>query len=116
MHELSIALDLIDVASAEMARLGAVHVTSVRLKVGALSGVVKEALVFSFDTAVTGTALDGARLHIDDVPVSVWCETCAVERDLLDLTRRRCPICQSPTPRVVRGNELELVALEIEDA
>src|SRR5688572_30764887 len=115
MHELSIALDLIDVASAELARLGSVHVTSVRLRLGALSGVAKDALIFSFDTAVIGTALDGAHLQIDDVPVSVWCDTCDTERDLFDLTRRRCPMCQSPTPRVVRGNELELVALEIED-
>jgi hydrogenase nickel incorporation protein HypA/HybF len=115
MHELSIALDVIDVASMEMTRLGPVHVLAVHLRVGALSGVVKEALLFSFDAAVIGTALDGARLQIDDVPVSVWCETCESDRDLLDLTRRRCPICQSPTPRVIRGNELELVALEIED-
>jgi hydrogenase nickel incorporation protein HypA/HybF len=116
MHELSIALDLIDVAAAEMARLGPVHVMSVRLRVGPLSGVVKEALIFSFDTAILGTPLDGARLHIDDVPVSVWCDTCDAERDLPDLSRRRCPICEAPTPRVVRGNELELIGLEIQDA
>src|SRR5687768_16868195 len=115
MHELSIALDLIDVASAEMARLGPVHVTSVHLRLGALSGVVKEALIFSFDAAVMDTALHGARLQIDDVVVTVWCDSCDAERELLDLTRRRCPICQAPTPRVVRGGELELVALEIED-
>ena len=115
MHELSIALDLIDVAFAEMARLGPVQVTSVHLRLGALSGVVKDALIFSFDTAVMGTALDGARLQIDDVPVTVWCDSCDTERELLDVTRRRCPVCQSPTPRVVRGSELELVALEIED-
>jgi hydrogenase nickel incorporation protein HypA/HybF len=115
MHELSIALDLIDVASAEMARLGSVHVTRVHLRLGALSGVAKESLTFSFDTAVMGTPLDGARLQIDDVAASVWCDWCGAERELLELTRRRCPVCQSPTPRVVRGGELELVALEIED-
>lgn len=116
MHELSIALDLIEAASTEMTRLGPVHVRAVHLRVGALSGVVKEALLFSFDAAVIGTALEGARLRIDDVPVRVWCDTCDTERDLPDLTRRRCPICQSATPRVTRGHELELVALEIEDA
>ena len=115
MHELSIALDLIDVVSAEMARLGPVHVTSVHLRLGTLSGVMKEALIVSFDTAVMGTALDGARLQIDDVAVSVWCDACATERDLPDWARRRCPVCQSPTPRVIRGSDLELVALEIED-
>src|SRR5687767_6566818 len=54
MHELSIAMELIDVASEELARLGGVHVTAVRLRVGPLSGVVKDALLFSFDAAVIG--------------------------------------------------------------
>lgn len=116
MHELSIALDLIEVASAEMARLGPVHVRSVRLRLGPLSGVVKEALLFSFDVAVAGTPLDGAQLQIDVVPVAVWCDSCEAERDLVDLARRRCPTCQSPAARVIRGDELELVGLEIEDA
>jgi len=115
MHELSIAVDLVEMASAELARLGAPGATAVHLRVGRLSGVVKEALVFSFDVAVVGTPLDGARLHIADVPVTVWCETCAAERELEDLARRRCPVCESPTRRVVRGHELELVSLEIRD-
>ena len=115
MHELSIALDLIDAASAEIERLGLVHVTAVRLRVGPLSGVVKDALIFSFDTAVIGTTLEGARLHVEDVAVSVWCDTCEAERHLPDLSRRRCPTCQSPTPRILRGDELELVGLEIQD-
>ena len=115
MHELSIAVDLIETASEEVARLGPVRVIAVRLKLGPLSGVVKEALLFSFDVAVSGTPLEGARLDIDDVPVSVWCGRCEAERELADLTRRRCPTCGSPTPRVIRGGELELIGLEIQD-
>jgi hydrogenase nickel incorporation protein HypA/HybF len=116
MHELSVAIDLIDAASAEMAKLGPVRLKAVHLRLGPLSGVVKHALQFSFDTAVIGTALDGAQLQIADVPVSVWCETCEAERDLVDMTKRRCPLCHSPAPQVTRGHELQLVGLEIEDA
>jgi hydrogenase nickel incorporation protein HypA/HybF len=116
MHELSIALDLIDAVSAKAATLGPVHVTAVRLRLGALSGVVKEALLFSFDTAIVGTPLETARLRIEDVPVTVWCDNCEAERDLSDLSRRRCPACQAPAPHVIRGTELELVGLEVQDA
>ena len=116
MHELSIALDLIDIASAEVTKIGPVTVRAVRLRVGPLAGVVKEALCFSFDVAAVGTPLAGAELRIDDVPVTVWCSTCQAEQELLELTRRRCPACQSPTPDVIRGNELELVGLEVQDA
>ena len=116
MHELSIAVALVESATEEMERLGAAHVVAVHVKLGALSGVVKEALAFSFDVAATGTRLQGARLQIDDVAVAVWCHACDTERQLPDLTRRRCPTCHAPTPDVTRGDELELVGLEIEYA
>lgn len=115
MHELSIAIDLIEAATTEMERLGSAHLIAVHLRLGRLSGVVKEALAFSFDAAAAGTRIEGARLEIEDVPVIVWCGACDAERELPDLARRRCPICQSPTPHVTRGDELQLVGLEIEN-
>jgi hydrogenase nickel incorporation protein HypA/HybF len=115
MHELSIAIDLIEAATTALERLGSVQVIAVHLKLGPLSGVVKESLIFSFDAAATGTPLEGARLHVEDVPVAVWCSACNAERELSDLARRRCPICQSATPTVTRGSELELIGLEIAD-
>ena len=114
MHELSIAVDLIEAATTYLDRVESAQVIAVHLKLGPLSGVVKEALAFSFDAAAAGTRLEGARLQIRDVPVAVWCDACDAERDLPDLTRRRCPVCQSPAPHVTRGDELELVGLEIE--
>jgi hydrogenase nickel incorporation protein HypA/HybF len=116
MHELSIAIDLIELASAEMARIKPARLVAVRVRVGPLSGIVAEALRFSFDAAAAGTTIEGARLHIDEMPVTVWCSACETERELRDLTRRRCPVCQSATPRVTGGRELELVHLEIRDA
>jgi hydrogenase nickel incorporation protein HypA/HybF len=116
MHELSIAVDLIEAASTELERLGPVRVVAVHLKLGPLSGVVKEALAFSFDCAAAGTRLEGTRLQIEDVAVAVWCDTCHAERELPSLSRRRCPTCQSATPRVTRGDELQLVGLEIENS
>src|SRR5687768_13575090 len=103
MHELSIAIDLIDAAAAEMERLGSAHLIAVHLRLGRLSGVVKEALVFSFDAAAAGTRIEGARLQIEDVPVIVWCSACDAEWELPDHTRRRCPQCQLPTPHLMRG-------------
>ncbi|MDQ4080994.1 MAG: hydrogenase maturation nickel metallochaperone HypA, partial [Gemmatimonadota bacterium] len=65
MHELSIALELIELASAETHRLGDPRVVSVRVRVGPLSGIVHDALRFSFDIAAAGTAVEGARLEIE---------------------------------------------------
>lgn len=116
MHELSIALELVDAAAKELDRLGPVRVQAVHLHLGPLSGVVKDALLFSFDVAASGTPVEGAQLLVHDVPVTAWCAACGAERELADPTRRRCPVCQSPTPRVLRGRELRLVGLEISAA
>lgn len=113
MHELSIALDIVDLACDEVTRRGGARVDAVHLRLGQLSGVVREALLFSFDAAAAGTPVEGARLQIEDVPATVWCGACAAERTLIAAPHRRCPVCAGVTPELLRGTELEVVALEI---
>jgi hydrogenase nickel incorporation protein HypA/HybF len=115
MHELSIALELVDVALAEARRLGDVRVVAVHLRAGPLSGVVPDALRFSFDIAAAGTAIEGARLEIEHDEVTVWCATCAEPRALANVQHRRCPVCDQATPDLLSGDALELTALEIAD-
>ncbi|HVD77240.1 MAG TPA: hydrogenase maturation nickel metallochaperone HypA [Vicinamibacteria bacterium] len=115
MHELSIAVALVEMACEKAAELGDVRVEALRLRLGPLAGVVREALVFSFDLAAEGTAIAGARLDIEDVPLTVLCPRCAEERRLPSAQHLRCPVCDEPTPKVVRGRELELAALEVRE-
>jgi hydrogenase nickel incorporation protein HypA/HybF len=66
MHELSIAVSLVEAVCDELPTLGPdVAVRAVRLRVGPLSGVVPEALTFAFDIAAADTPLAGARLDIE---------------------------------------------------
>lgn len=113
MHELSIALSLVDLAQEEAERLGG-RVCAVHLRIGALAGVVPEALLASFEMASAETPLEGSRLVIVDAPVVVYCPQCRAERELRSVQSFCCPVCGTPTPQVKRGRELELVALEIE--
>ena len=66
MHELSIALSIIELAEEEAQRHGDVRVNAVHLKLGRLAGVAKEALEISYGLACEGTALAGSRLEIED--------------------------------------------------
>ena len=68
MHELSIAVNIVDIACEEVERQGDSLVDTVYLNLGVLSGVVKEALLFSWELACEGTRIAGARLAIQDVP------------------------------------------------
>ena len=113
MHELSIALSLIDLATEESERLHG-RVTALHLKVGAMSGVVPEALESSYGLATENTPLAGSRLVFEAVPVIAFCARCDAERPLNTEQWFVCGECGSPTPDIRQGREMELVALEIE--
>jgi hydrogenase nickel incorporation protein HypA/HybF len=113
MHELSIAMSLVDLAREE-ARRHEGRVCALHLRIGALAGVVSEALLASYEMACFETPLEGSRLVIEEVPVVVFCPRCEVARPLNSVQSFCCPECGTPTPQVEHGRELELVALEIE--
>ncbi|HEX8913410.1 MAG TPA: hydrogenase maturation nickel metallochaperone HypA [Humisphaera sp.] len=130
MHELSIAQSLIELVEDELATRAAATmrgtdppacapVGRVTVRVGALSGVVPEALASAWSVAVLRSAvLRRAGLTIDRQPAVVWCPACLVERELPDPPQRmRCPACGAPTPELRAGRELELTSIEVsEDA
>jgi hydrogenase nickel incorporation protein HypA/HybF len=114
MHELSIAMSIVEAAADEAKQRG-VNVNAVHLRLGALSGVVKDALLFSYEVACQDTPLAGSRLIIEDVPVTVFCRHCKQNRVLASLQSFTCPDCGTPTAEVVQGKELEVFALEVEE-
>jgi len=113
MHELSIALSIVDLASEEAERRGGVEVRSIHLRLGPLSGVVTEALLSAWELAADGSAVAGSRLVVEEVPVVVFCPTCRDRRQLASVQHFCCPDCGTPTPEVVSGRELEVFAMEI---
>jgi hydrogenase nickel incorporation protein HypA/HybF len=115
VHELSIAYDLIECVREQAAQRGIEHIVAVHMRLGVFSGVVKEALLFSFDVAAHGTILEGARLMIEDVPLVLHCRECGMEHTLGPIVDLRCPECGSATAEVIRGRELELMAVEVPD-
>jgi hydrogenase nickel incorporation protein HypA/HybF len=115
MHELSIAMSMVEMATEECRRLGVERVNALHLRLGLLSGVVKDALLFSYEIACDGTPLQGSRLLIEDVPVKVFCRKCASEKTLDSIQLFACPACGELTPEVIEGRELLLVAMEIEE-
>jgi hydrogenase nickel incorporation protein HypA/HybF len=92
---------------------GARQVVVLRLRVGALSGVVPEALRFAFEALAVGTLAEKAELAIVSVPARFWCADCRREFVSDDLFAE-CPDCRRPSGELRAGRELELASLEIE--
>lgn len=115
MHELSIALSIIEGVEEELARRGDARVASVHLRLGPLSGVVKEALLFSYDVACEGTRLQGSKLEIEETPIILFCKRCGRECSAASFQHLSCAICDTPSADIRRGSELEVFALELTD-
>jgi len=115
VHELSVAMGIVDVVIEELERRGGGRVRSVHLRLGALSGVAREALLSAFPLACEGSSLEGAALVVADEPVSAWCPACDAERPVASVMDRRCVQCGTLAPEVVKGTEIEVTALELDE-
>jgi hydrogenase nickel incorporation protein HypA/HybF len=113
MHELSIAMSIVELAGEESASRGA-RVSAVHLRLGRLSGVVKDALLGSYEIAAAGTPLEGSRLEIEEIPVLAYCGRCKEKRTIESQEWFTCPACGSPISEILGGKELEVFALELD--
>ena len=113
MHELSIAMNILDIAAEESLRRNGAQIDAVHIRLGQLSGVARESLVSAYELAREMSPQAGPRLVIEEVPVRAWCETCRSEQQIASIQELICPICGNFTPDIVSGRELEVMAMEI---
>ena len=86
MHELSLTQSIVELAVEHAQREKAVAIRSITVAVGALSGVVADAVEFAFDVCSKGTMAEGARLEIRHIAGRGRCLECHMESELQTLS------------------------------
>ncbi len=114
MHELAIAGSIVETVLSEMKRRKLSHITSVGLRIGAMSDIVPEALEFGFQALIAETSLADTRLEIERVPVRGHCHKCGVDFEVQKFVFV-CPECGAVEVHVSQGTELDIAYLEIDD-
>ena len=113
MHELSIAQSILDTVVAEAQEHRAQRVVCVRLRIGELTAIVRDALTFSFEILAKDTCAEGAVLDIEHVPWQVRCGSCqlayAVQQNEL-----ACPACGATGGETIAGRELQILEMDVE--
>lgn len=112
VHELTLARSLIEMVDDYAAKEGAGAVDRIHVRLGQLSAMTR-ALYFCFGSAARGTRCESARLEIEEVPLTVRCRHCDAVKTPSGRYNFRCPDCGMPTPEVVTGREMQLVAIEL---
>jgi hydrogenase nickel incorporation protein HypA/HybF len=115
MHELSIVESVVDAVTETAARYPGAKVKSVKLRVGVLAAVVRESLEFCWELATVGTALAGASLIVNSVPIVLHCAACGRDAEVEGVQSLRCPNCGELAGDLRQGREMEIESIEIEE-
>ncbi len=112
MHELSIALSMIEEIEEQAEKHGGAVVETVYVRIGVLAGVDVQALRYAYKLACEGTSLANSRLEVEPVSLLVYCPQCATTHTP-DVQHILCPHCLTPEQQILEGRELEVRALEL---
>jgi hydrogenase nickel incorporation protein HypA/HybF len=113
MHELSVCQGLMRQVDHLAAAHGAAAVERIVLQIGALSGVEPPLLERAFEIARAGTVAAAAELEIRTGPVVVECRECG-GKSAVPPNRLLCSYCGEWRVRVVEGEELVLLSVELD--
>ena len=112
MHELSIALSIIDIAEQEVNKNSAKEVVEIELEIGKLSGIEPYALDFAWDMAIMNTVLEKAKRITRYIEATAVCQDCGHEFKIGNIYDE-CPFCKSYMKELKSGRELRVKSLTV---
>jgi hydrogenase nickel incorporation protein HypA/HybF len=115
MHELSIAMNLVDLVRAQMKGREQAAVRAIGVRVGDLVDLSAEALQTGFQIACADTSLMGSVLEIEAVPVVARCRACGRPTEVVRQFFL-CAHCLSADVEITSGLELDLSWIEVDEA
>ncbi len=113
MHELSIAINIVEIASNQAKAAKAASVSTVELDIGTMSGIEYGSLEFALTVAVKNTSLEKTQFVINRIEPLCECQTCQ-EFFTPEGNYGSCPLCGGQTLEFIRGKELQIKSLLVE--
>ena len=110
MHELSIVMSVIEIASDQASQAGAQTVEEIELEIGTLSTVEMAAFDFAWQQGKKNTILENAILRIDRIPGKAFCMDCEAEFPVSEVFES-CPVCHNNFIQIIQGKELRVKSL-----
>ena len=113
MHEMSIAISIVEAVCQQAQKEKAEKIQSIELVIGKLAAIEPESLKFCFSAAAKGTLAEDAALMIEEPEGIGKCEECGKEF-AVNFYYAECPQCKSFRIAIVSGEEFKIQAMEIE--
>ncbi|WP_457749317.1 hydrogenase maturation nickel metallochaperone HypA [Sulfurimonas sp.] len=113
MHEYSVVQALLEQIEKIAEENNATKVSKITTKIGIMSGIEAHLLELAFNTFKEKTICDGAEFIMNIQPIKVHCNECEKESEL-EKIHYCCPVCGSIDIKVIDGEEMYLMNLEME--
>lgn len=113
MHEFSIVNALLEMCEQNAKEHNMAKVTKVEIKIGKLSGVEPHLLESAFNTFKEDSMCANAEFLMYVQEVVIHCPSCDKELPIQNNVFE-CPICKNSDCRVVDGEDMYLMRLEME--
>ena len=114
MHEYSIVQALLEQVEQIASQNNATKITKVVVKIGIMSGVEPHLLEMAFDTFKEKSICDGAAFVMNIQPLLLECKVCH-EQSEVKKAHYACQRCGSTDVKVIDGEEMFLMSLEMEE-
>jgi hydrogenase nickel incorporation protein HypA/HybF len=112
MHELSIALSIVELAEEQARRHQASAIEEIELEIGRMAGVERQTLNFALISAIKNTLLEHAHILQHDVEGEGVCADCGEGFGVKELFTP-CPQCGSYAVQLIKGKELRIKSILI---
>jgi hydrogenase nickel insertion protein HypA len=113
MHEYSVVQALLEQIEGVAKENDATKVTKVVTKIGIMSGIEAHLLEIAFNTFKEKSICDEAEFVMHLQPLVIECQECGEKSELAKI-HYCCPKCESTNVRVVDGEDMFLMSLEME--
>jgi len=113
MHEYSIVQALMEQIDTLVEDNDATEVMKVIVKIGVMSGVEPHLLEIAFNTFKEKSVCERAEFIMNIQALSIVCEACDTQSEL-EKPHYCCPHCQSLDVRVVDGEDMFLMSVEMQ--
>ncbi|MGB9699522.1 MAG: hydrogenase maturation nickel metallochaperone HypA [Thermodesulfobacteriota bacterium] len=113
MHEVSLAIGLLQLAEETCRTHGYKSIESIKVRLGRASGVHADSLSFALEALKKGTLAEKANFILDLIPLGGFCQDCGQNFETEETYVFYCPFCNSSSISICQGKELQIAEIEV---
>jgi hydrogenase nickel incorporation protein HypA/HybF len=112
MHELSIVMSIIDIATKQLQGIDATEIEEIELEIGTLSGIEEKSFDFAWNQAVRNTPLQNSIRVVNKIEAVATCIDCMIDFSVENLYDA-CPVCGEHFLNINKGKELKVKSIVV---